>query len=77
MAGVLAALGAWLGWQKLLLIILISSVVGAILGALTLWLSKKESSTTLPFGPYLAIAGLISLFWGESIVTYYLKQIGM
>lgn len=67
----LAALGAWLGWKMLPLIIMLSSVVGAILGMLILYLSKKGREHTLPFGPYLAISGLIALFWGNEIISQY------
>jgi leader peptidase (prepilin peptidase) / N-methyltransferase len=73
----LAALGAWLGWQKLLLIVILSSVAGAILGIIILMLSKKDKDTTLPFGPYLAIAGFITLIWGNDLLGSYLKSIGM
>jgi len=68
----LAALGAWLGWKMLPLIIMLSSVVGALLGILILILSKKGKETALPFGPYLAISGLIALFWGDAIVLQYM-----
>jgi len=73
----LAALGAWLGWKMLPLIIMLSSVVGAVLGILILYLNKKGKETTLPFGPYLAISGLIALFWGNEIVAQYFIFIGM
>ncbi|MBD2859752.1 prepilin peptidase [Spongiibacter sp. KMU-158] len=72
----LAALGAWLGWQSLPLIIILSSLVGAVLGSLTLALSKKSQSNPIPFGPYLAIAGWISLFWGAQITENYLRFAG-
>lgn len=73
----LGALGAWLGWKMLPLIIMLSSVVGAVLGILILVISKKGRETTLPFGPYLAIAGLVALFWGELIVEQYLTLMGL
>lgn len=73
----LAALGAWLGWKMLPLIILLSSVVGAVLGILILVLNKKGRETTIPFGPYLAIAGLIALFWGETIISQYFIFMGI
>lgn len=63
----LAALGAWLGWQSLPLVILLSSAVGAVLGVLILGLSGRGRSHPLPFGPYLAAAGWITLLWGERI----------
>ena len=73
----LAALGAWLGFKMLPLIIMLSSVVGAVLGILILVISKKGRETTLPFGPYLAIAGLVALFWGNQIVDQYLIFMGL
>lgn len=63
----LAALGAWLGWQSLPSIILLSSVVGAVLGIIILAVQGKDKSQPLPFGPYLAAAGWISLIWGGSL----------
>lgn len=63
----LAALGAWLGWQSLPSIILLSSVVGAVLGIIILAVQGKDKSQPLPFGPYLAAAGWISLIWGSSL----------
>ncbi|GAB5414764.1 MAG: A24 family peptidase [Congregibacter sp.] len=68
----LAALGAWLGWQGLPSIILLSSVVGAVLGILILALRKQDRSVGLPFGPYLAIAGWICLIWGASLNRLFL-----
>ena len=69
----LAMLGAWGGWQVLPLTILLSSVVGAVLGTIMLRMQKAESSTPIPFGPYLAIAGWIALLWGEQITASYLQ----
>ena len=69
----LAMLGAWGGWQVLPLTILLSSLVGAILGIIILRMSRSDNSTTLPFGPYLAIAGWIALIWGEQITHSYLQ----
>ena len=60
----LAALGAWLGWQMLPLIVLLSSVVGAAIGLLLIVFKGRDHSVPLAFGPYLAIAGAIALFFG-------------
>ena len=73
----LAMLGAWGGWQILPLTILLSSVVGAVLGLIILRLRSAESGTPLPFGPYLAIAGWIALLWGDEITGSYLQFAGM
>lgn len=70
----LAALGAWLGWQHLPLIILLSSLVGLAFGLVQLRLQKQGIDKAFPFGPYLAIAGWISLIWGESIMNWYLSS---
>lgn len=69
----LAMLGAWGGWQALPLTILLSSVVGAVLGTIMLRVQKADSGTAIPFGPYLAIAGWIALLWGDQITSGYLQ----
>lgn len=63
----LAAIGAWLGWQSLPIVILLSSLVGAMLGIALTLLAKRGWSKPLPFGPYLALAALIALVWGEQL----------
>lgn len=68
----LAALGAWLGWQMLPCIILLSSLVGAVIGISLIILAKRGREVPMPFGPYLACAGLIALFWGQTITQAYL-----
>ena len=68
----LAALGAWLGWMLLPLVILLSSVLGAVFGILLLLLSKHEKGQTMPFGPYLALAGWCAFVWGPAIMQWYL-----
>ncbi len=72
----LAMLGAWGGWQVLPLTILLSSLVGAVLGLIMLRMRNAETSTPIPFGPYLAIAGWIALLWGEQITSGYLQIAG-
>lgn len=72
----LAMLGAWGGWQVLPLTILLSSLVGAVLGVIMLRLRNAETSTPIPFGPYLAIAGWIALLWGDQITASYLQIAG-
>lgn len=69
----LAAFGAWMGWQYLGLILILSSLVGAVLGVAGIILLGRDKARPLPFGPYLAGAGLIALFWGEPILTRYLQ----
>lgn len=69
----LAALGAWLGWQMLPLIILLSSLVGAVVGISLMMLLKHGRNIPIPFGPYLAGGGLIALFWGQAITQGYLQ----
>ncbi len=71
----LAALGAWQGWQMLPLIILLSSLVGATVGILLIVLTKRGRDIPIPFGPYLATAGVIALFWGKELTAHYLRLI--
>lgn len=72
----LAMLGAWGGWQVLPLTILLSSVVGAVLGVILLRVRRLEGGAPMPFGPYLAIAGWIALLWGGQITDSYLQFAG-
>jgi len=72
----LAALGAWLGWAKLPLVILLSSLTGAIIGIMMMVVFKHQRDQPIPFGPYLAIAGWIAMMWGEQIVSMYTGQLG-
>jgi leader peptidase (prepilin peptidase)/N-methyltransferase len=71
----LAALGAWLGWQILPFVIVVSAGAGAIVGGLLLWLSKSGMQTRIPFGPYLALGGLAGLFWGRAAVAWWLGYV--
>lgn len=68
----LAAIGAWLGWQMLPLVILLSSLVGAVVGLALILFARHGREVPIPFGPYLAGGGLIALFWGESLTRAYL-----
>jgi leader peptidase (prepilin peptidase)/N-methyltransferase len=67
----LAALGAWLGWQMLPLIILLSSLVGAVVGISLILFGKRERDNPIPFGPYLAAAGLLALVAGNALTRMY------
>ena len=69
----LAMLGAWLGWQPLFVVILTSSVVGATVGISMILLKKTERGTQIPFGPYLAAAGWMTLLWGDELMHFYLS----
>jgi len=68
----LAALGAWLGWQMLPVIVLFSSMIGAVIGIALIVLAKHGRNIPIPFGPYLAAAGILALFWGQTITRTYL-----
>ena len=72
-----AALGAWLGWQMLLPIILLAAFTGAVLGILMIALRGRDRNIPIPFGPYLAAAGWIALMWGDQLVTSYLHFAGV
>jgi len=73
----LAALGAWLGWQMLPLIIILSSLVGAVVGVTLIIAAKHGREVPIPFGPYLAGGGLIALFWGQALTQGYLRFLSM
>ncbi len=71
----LAALGAWLGWQSLLVIVILSSLVGAVVGISMLLFMGRDRNVPIPFGPYLAGAGFITLIWGEQLSRFYLNNL--
>ena len=73
----LAALGAWLGWQMLPLIVLLSSLVGAVCGIALMVIKRRGRDIPIPFGPYLAAAGWIALLWGPDILSRYLDASGL
>lgn len=73
----LAALGAWMGWQALPMIILLSSLVGALVGISLILLKQQHRDNPIPFGPYLAAAGWLALVWGESLTSGYLNWSGL
>jgi len=68
----LAALGAWLGWQALPMILLVASLVGAIVGIALILLRGRDRNIPIPFGPYLAAAGWLVLLWGDQLMPMYL-----
>lgn len=70
-----ALFGAWVGWQLLPILILMASVVGAIIGISLMLFKNHTREQAIPFGPYLAIAGWITLLWGEGIWSWYIIQI--
>ena len=73
----LAMLGAWLGWQALPVIILLSSVVGAAVGITLVAIRGQDKNIPIPFGPYLAAAGWLTLLWGKDITGYYFSTMGL
>ena len=70
----LAALGAWTGWQTLPLILLVSAGAGAIIGIAMIVFAGKGREARIPFGPYLAAGGLVALVWGREAVVAYLGR---
>ena len=73
----LAALGAWTGLAGVMPTVLISSLVGAVVGSIWLMAKGRDKATPIPFGPYLAIAGWISFFWGGQLVGWYMRLSGL
>ncbi len=73
----LAALGAWVGLKGVLPIILLSSVVGAVVGSVWLAMKGRDRATPIPFGPYLAVAGWIVFMWGEGMIAWYMRISGL
>ena len=73
----LAMLGAWLGWQLLPLIILLSSVVGTVVGIAMITLAGHDRRQPIPFGPYLAAAGWLAMMWGDAMTAAYLRWLGL
>jgi leader peptidase (prepilin peptidase)/N-methyltransferase len=73
----LAAIGAWVGLKGILPTILISSVVGAIVGSIWLFAKGRDRATPIPFGPYLAVAGWIAFFWSQPLIDGYLHLSGL
>jgi leader peptidase (prepilin peptidase)/N-methyltransferase len=73
----LAALGAWMGWQLLPMIVLLSSLVGAVVGISLILLKNHQRDIPIPFGPYLAAAGWIAFLWGDTINSVYLSTFGL
>ena len=73
----LGALGAWMGWQMLPLILLLSAFAGAVIGIALILLRGRDRNVPIPFGPYLAAAGWIALLWGPQIMGSYLTLTGL
>ena len=71
----LAVLGAWLGWQQLPAIIILSSLAGAVIGIGLSLFAGRDKNIPMPFGPYLAVAGFIALIWGDEITAFYLSTL--
>lgn len=73
----LAMLGAWLGWKPLFVVVLTSSVVGAVVGISMILLKITDRGTQIPFGPYLAAAGWMTLLWGSQLMQFYFSLFGL
>jgi leader peptidase (prepilin peptidase)/N-methyltransferase len=71
----LAAIGVWVGWQHLPIVILLSSVVGAVVGIALMVIQKKGRTLAIPFGPYLAAAGFLTMLYGDAIADWYLRTL--
>lgn len=68
----LAAIGAWFGWQLIPAVILLSSVLGAVIGIVLIAYKGKSGQTAIPFGPFLALGGIAALFFGQQLASFYL-----
>lgn len=73
----LGMIGAFLGWQSVFLVLLLSSISGSVFGGALMLIRGADSKVAIPFGPFLALGGMIALFWGERIVDWYLAGIGL
>jgi leader peptidase (prepilin peptidase)/N-methyltransferase len=73
----LAMLGAFMGWQALPFIVFVSSVVGVLVGSLFLLLARRGLRAEIPFGPYLAAAGMVWFVWSETILSWYSGLVGI
>ncbi len=71
----LAAIGAWLGWKMLPVVILLSSFVGATVGVSLIVFARHGRNVPIPFGPYLVLGGLCAMFWGDALIKYYLQTL--
>jgi leader peptidase (prepilin peptidase)/N-methyltransferase len=71
----LAAIGVWVGWQHLPIVILLSSLVGAVVGIAIMLIKRKDSNLAIPFGPYLAAAGFLTMLYGDIIAAWYLSTL--
>ena len=74
---VMIAIGAWTGLSGILPTVLLSSLVGAIIGSIWLAAKGRDKATPIPFGPYLAVAGWIVFFWGDQMVDGYMRVAGL
>ncbi len=73
----LALLGAWFGWQFLPQVVLISTILGSIIGVTLIVAKKANSDNAIPFGPYIALAGWVAMLWGDEINHIYLRSLGL
>jgi leader peptidase (prepilin peptidase)/N-methyltransferase len=73
----LAALGAWTGWEQIITIVLLSSLVGALVGLFLILFRSHDQRVPIPYGPYLATAGWIALLWGDGLTRWYLDVSGV
>ncbi len=72
----LAMLGAWMGWKMLPLVVILSSLLGAVIGVGLILIRKQDRSVPIPFGPYLALAGWVGFLWGEDLIDLYWRWSG-
>lgn len=68
----IAMLGAFFGWKSVVLILLLSSLLGSIIGLVLILIFRKDSEYAIPYGPFLVLAGILNLFWGQELIFWYL-----
>jgi leader peptidase (prepilin peptidase)/N-methyltransferase len=73
----LAMVGAFLGWQAVLLTLLLASLIGSLIGVGVMVARGADSKLAIPFGPFLSAGALVALFWGRALVSWYISSLGM
>jgi leader peptidase (prepilin peptidase)/N-methyltransferase len=73
----LAMLGMWLGWQGVVVTLFVACAVGVLGSGIGLWMQRVQLGRPIPFGPYLAIGGVVAALSGERLIQWYLQAVGL